>query len=568
MTSKISYFILFEILIFATGKPSYRQDINHDELQYGLKKLIEDIIKQGYDVMVNHHEDHPGTHHEDITQITYNGGKSKFHHKNEKQRTVESYRGANGKNLQYNDHPSVTNFQNYNLNLKKRPKPVENNIDTEEMKYRSQARGESENINDVLEFLNDLDKTLNIKGSNDLEMRCSGNRCGGTRGERGNNDEEQPFMPDSEYNNNVYGKQLRCNGKSCNIDRDNDRNDRENLRCYGNRCSRKSNYRYNNGDQDNDNIDLKHILRSNGDKYGLNRDDDDDDDYNNNDANYDNNYRVDTNSLRCVGDRCGLNRYDDDDDDRVETDSLRCVGDRCGLNRYDNDDDRVGTDSLRCVGDRCGLNRYDNDDDRIGRDSMRCVGDRCGLNRYDNDDDRVGTESLRCVGDRCGLNRYDDDDDRIGRDSMRCVGDRCGLNRYNDDDDDDRVGIDSLRCVGNRCGINRNDDDEDREDTNSFRCHGDRCDGNRYGNERENLRCSGKKCSRTRTDDKNRAKYDLDLSRIFYSILPKANSLRGNDLSLNEKRRFFDMIQQFFDIFKEKVDNAIHGNSTIEQVND
>ncbi|KAJ8710500.1 hypothetical protein PYW08_009015 [Mythimna loreyi] len=549
MTFKISYFILFEILIFVTGKPTNKQDPNHDELQYGLKKLIEDIIKQGtYDVMVNHHEDHPGTHHEDITQFTYNGGKSKFHHNNEKQHIAESYQGANGKKLQYNDYPSVSNMQNFNVYLKKKPETVENNIDVEETKYKTQARGESENINDILDFLNDLDKTLNIKGSNDLEMRCSGNRCG----ERDNKDREESFIPDNNnINENIYGRQLRCNGRSCNIDRDDNRNDKYNLRCYGNRCSRKSNYRYNNVDQDNDKIDLKHILRCSGDRCGLNRYDDDDDDDDNNDDDDDN----DDSNLRCVGDRCGLNRnYDRDGIDYVP-----CVGDRCGLNRNE-DGDRINT--LRCVGDRCGFNR---NDDRYGLDSVRCNGDRCGLTN--DDDDRVDTDSIRCVGDRCGLNRYDDDDDdRVRTDSMRCVGDRCGLNRY--DDDDDRIGTESLRCVGNRCGINRNDDDEDREDTNSFRCHGDRCDGNRYGNERENLRCSGNRCSRTRTDDKNQGKYDLDAEDLVRTYLSKAISLRGKELTPNEKRRFFEKIfENFMDTVKEKIIAAANNTIPLNQIN-
>lgn len=389
-------------------------------------------MKQGnYDVMLNHHEDQSGRHHEDTTHITYNGGKLNSRHNKEKYRSVESYRGVDGKNVQYNNRPSYENTQNYNSLFRKNPNTVEKNMHLEETKDRPQLRSESDNIDDVLGFLNDLDETLKIKGNKDLELRCSGYRCSESRYESDNSDSEAFYIPDKDFNRNLanvnYDRHVRCNGRSCSLDRDDDRSDEGSLRCYGNRCSRKANDRDDDTD-DNDNI------------------------YNNGNNNF-------KNILRCAGNDCGLNRNDDDDDRVGMDDSLRCVGDRCSLNR-DDDDDRFGIDST---------NRNDDDDDSGSIDSLRCIGDRCGINRNDDDRDGDRSDPLRCVGDTCSFNRNDDDDDTDDTNSFRCAGDRCGRNRKDDEyyeeyrnnnaywNVDER---DNLRCIGNRCSRSRNDDDD------------------------------------------------------------------------------------------------------------
>lgn len=364
MVSNISHFVIFGIIVFANGNPVYRQDYLRGEPQYDLKKLIGEVVKQGkYDVMLNHHEDRPGTHHEDITQLTLNGGNSN-----------------NGKGLDNNSPPST---QNLISSLKKKPLRVveDNNGDT------------NENSNEI--FVSHLNNIVNPLIEDNLEFRCSGNRCGESR-DGGNVDSQ---------NMNDNDRHLRCNDKRCSIDIDRDMNGKDHLLCLGNSCSRNVN----------------------------DRDDDDDRDI--------------LNNLRCIGDRCSINRVDgdgdddDDDNDREGIYKMRCVGDRCGINRddddddNDDDDDRDGLNSMRCIGDRCGINRD-------SMDPLRCIGELCSISRDDNND-VVGT--LRCKS--CIRDRNDDINDR---NYLRCVIDRCGRNRY----DDNR---DTLRCIGNRCGRSRID---------------------------------------------------------------------------------------------------------------
>ncbi|KAH9629966.1 hypothetical protein HF086_017481 [Spodoptera exigua] len=218
----------------------------------------------------------------------------------------------------------------------------------------------------ILDYLND-DNTRDDEDKN--ELRCAGDRCG----------RDGEDLGDSSIT-------VRCVGNRCSIDND----DGENLRCAGNRCNR-----------DEENVGDSSL------------------------------------TVRCVGNRCSI---DNDDGE-----NLRCAGDRCSK-------DGEGDSSLtvRCVGNRCSI---DNDDG----ENLRCAGNACGTSRDDapcnsNQCGRNTEELLRCNGNRCSIR---DDNDQEA-DNLRCYGNRCSQNRDRDDY--------TARCGGKLCSIARYNENDNRND--------------------------------------------------------------------------------------------------------
>ncbi|CAD0205261.1 unnamed protein product [Chrysodeixis includens] len=475
MTSKISCFILFGILSIIKGKPGYDSSIGDSELQ----RLLRDLSKQQgkYDIAISHHEDGPKSHHEDKARISLHddryGARSHYHS------------ASHERQESHDDHPRLNNIQNLNLFYRKKPSTESRNGDIDNIlenlrtsncgnckvrEWKTSAKGrtlepnriEHENVDEVLEFLKELDENL----------------------ENGYNGRS-----DNRYERN----HLRCRGNKCTITKANinDRNDddRDNLRCPGDKCT------LNTDDSGEVIIPL-----------------------------------VDTNNLRCIGDTCTRDKDDRNDDDEDDRKNLRCPGNRCTKNRGDrndddDDDDRADKNYIRCIGDVCTKNRND-DADRDDREDARCNVGRCGKNRPDNREDR---EPLRCKNDQCGVNRDDND-----RTDLRCPGDVCGVKR-GDRLDNDRKDGDNV-CADERCGKNRDDAD---------------------GNDRDNLRCGGKKCTRSRNydddEDSNRAyrsqgrpkQYKLsddlkavvldvsDLDHLLANLNIRKNNLRGAKLLEN-----------------------------------
>lgn len=298
MVSKISSFIIFIIIVFANGNPAYRQD-SYEERQHNLKHFLQNIVKQGHcDDILNRPEDRRG-HREAITRMT-----SRFY---------EKYRNSDN----YNDERDNLNYQNQlnsqtlNLFLNKLrslkteekkdcmknwescveivwndtvsnipPKTDKEREDGDQLRQRKKKRGRrrlrkitnSENCG----VLPELDV------NDELELRCYGYRCGESTDD-GDRNSGREFSGNKDYKYNIVNKNndrhQRCNGKSCSLERDNDMRDRDSLRYYGNKCSRKTRHDdrgqiydgKNRIDTKDDNYDDRDRLQCIWDRFGRDR---------------------------------------------------------------------------------------------------------------------------------------------------------------------------------------------------------------------------------------------------------------------------------------------------------
>ncbi|PZC77555.1 hypothetical protein B5X24_HaOG203178 [Helicoverpa armigera] len=225
-----------------------------------------------------------------------------------------------------------------------------------------------DNVEEVLEFLKELDQKFGQDSNNAEELRCARRSCSRSRDDR--NDLR------------CLRNDLRC--MSCGRSRD-DRNDRNDLRCMS--CGRSRDDRNDlrcmscgrsrddrNDDRDDSSRSIKDLLRcigANGNRCGLNADN-----------------RDDRDNLRCSGTRCGRSRED-----------LRCIGERCSLTRSADNHEL-------CIGDRCNIR---DDQYRDDIDNLRCSSNKCSVDSDNYNVVRVG--NLRCSGRRCAVARYGYNDD-------------------------------------------------------------------------------------------------------------------------------------------------------------
>ncbi|KAH9629967.1 hypothetical protein HF086_017482 [Spodoptera exigua] len=455
MASKISYFVIINLVIFANGSPAYREDLTEIEPQYNMKDLVEKLYEQGnYDFKISHHEDRPGKHHEDVARISYQAPtKGRYYNNNEKNRLRDTNRDLN-----YNKQ-SLGEMQGYYHLLKKlgRTDKENDSKDSEkncmkklgkciELKWPSQKNTNTRTHRDtserIVEYLNALDEQLDLVNNNKHDgdktykiydvndnqyLRCVGDRCNrGTDALNDNDDDENNKYGGAGENTNIQP----CIGPSCGskgLHINDDAYEADILRCAGVRCSEFYT-------DDRDNID----------------------------------------TLRCIRDRC-IEQF---------SESLRCVENKCDSISHmsesesilRNIDSNSDSDSSRNDDDDDD-DVYSNDDDdnnnvnrkialtiaKLGLNNVRCNGNLCYRDRDDSD-------NLRCSGKTCSRDRDDDDDDNndndddgIGLEGLRCIGDRCSWDRDEDGDQNDKTKV--VRCSGNRCNRNRDDDgDLDRQD--------------------------------------------------------------------------------------------------------
>lgn len=333
----ISTVIILGILIITNGHSAYRQDSNEESQFDG--KLFENILKlSSNDGFLNHPEEHREKNQENIiNKITHNNAKK------------------------------LTN---------------------------------SEKDNSVLEMLTDLGKTLKLNGNE--EMRCYGDGCGESRLDNNRiNDRDNSGNKDykNQINHRNHERHLPCNGKSCRVDRNNDRMNRNSIQCYGKKCKRIT---YN---SDYNGVKNKRIFK----------------DITRSPKNYnDDNNIDDVDFFRCYGDRCSRNK-----NYNKARGTLNCVGERCVRNRehdrnYDyNDRDEGYADRDDSYARN---NEYDSKNDLHDvRNGLRCFWDRCDRHKDGDEGEDLFCIRFRCSRDR---NKY------IGRDTLPCMKNKCGSRKW------------------------------------------------------------------------------------------------------------------------------------------
>lgn len=290
------------MITFTNGTPTIKEDSYFVKNEYELQKLLQALANQGkYDVALSHSEDGSQAHYDDKSRSARYEEKPRKYYRNEKYNSGRNSRVS----LEQPDIDitSLNLFGNKKANLK-RLSDTDNNVLEQliglESDKNSQGKGEEEaeydNAEDILAFLENLQKNIIDNDNYESPLRCIGNRCGRSRNDRDDDDRDDDRANDNRY----YKNDLRCKGNRCARDRDDrldDRNDRDGLRCRGNNCARSDDR----------------------DRYDDDRDDKD--------------------TLRCVGGKCSRGDRDDDDDrDDRDRNNLRCRGNKCARSRYDDND--------------------------------------------------------------------------------------------------------------------------------------------------------------------------------------------------------------------------------------
>ncbi|CAD0205264.1 unnamed protein product [Chrysodeixis includens] len=471
MASKVSYLIILGIISFSSGKPALKEETFFVKNEQELQRLLMALAYQGkYDIELSNFEDSPESLHEDKTRMLiddtprqlYRSDKPAGRHS---RGSLELDRGAQA---------DLANLLKYNLlldknNSNKRISRNDNTLLTNLIGLsgnnfyldRADEDNENERANEILTFLNNLQKQLEENGDYEGFFRTK------NRNDRDENDRDDRYGDRYDRGNRAriddrddrYDDRDDRGNRGRNLD---DRGDR-----YDDRYGRGGNQARNLRDRNDDRNNRGRNLDDRDDDRDAARNGDDRDDRNNRGDRGNGDNRDDADYGNNRNDRD--NRYDDDRDNR---DALRDKDDDI------NDRDTLSNRNKDDRNDRDALTNRDGDD-KNGRDTLR---NRNGDNR--NDRDALGNRNDNDRNDRSDDDRNDrNDDDRNDRDAS---GNR------NDDDRNDRNDKD----WNDRDALDRNDDDRIIWDALRNRNDDDRNDLDRNDRDRETLRCRGKKCTK------------------------------------------------------------------------
>lgn len=276
---KIPCLLLIGIITFTNGKPS------HDGYSQvlGIKKLLQKLTNQQgfYNIELSHHEDGPNTHHIDRARIyhqddlsyVYNNNGQLPHGQDNRQRKTNINTQQFSRMGDYDideinkimemetDRMCRKKPKEFNCNPKTRPCPPKRSpplLDKCVGRMGAANKGENEasdvgeDADEVLLFLNGLDKNLELKTDiNNIDKRS-----------RDDNDRNYRNYLHCSGRSCNRSNPLRCRGGKCGIDNRESRDNRENgeyrdnrqmyiTRCKGIMCSRS---------RKDDENDLKYAL--------------------------------------------------------------------------------------------------------------------------------------------------------------------------------------------------------------------------------------------------------------------------------------------------------------------